>query len=55
MYDYIQQRVDERRKEKKFLNILSVEEQEAIVQLNKKQSEEAQKQKMEQKVEATAA
>ena len=34
MYDWIQQRVAERRKEKKFLNILSVDEQEAIKKLN---------------------
>ena len=34
MYDWIQQRVEERRKEKKFLNILSVDEQEAIKKLN---------------------
>ncbi len=45
MYDWIQQRIAERRKEKKFLNVLSVEEQEAIKALNEKQMREAQAQK----------
>ena len=34
IYDYIQERVADRRREKKFLNILSVEEQNAILKLN---------------------
>ena len=38
MYEYIQERIAERRKEKKFLNILSVEEQDAIKQLQEKQA-----------------
>ena len=42
MYDWIQQRIAERRKEKKFLNVLSAEEQQAIRELNDKQAREAQ-------------
>ena len=45
MYDWIQQRVAERRKEKKFLNVLSVEEQEAIRKLNEEQARQAQAQR----------
>ena len=41
MYDYIQERIAEKRQQKKFLNILSVEEQEAIRQLNDKEMKEA--------------
>ena len=41
MYDYIQERIAEKRQQKKFLNVLSAEEQEAILQLNDKQMKEA--------------
>ncbi len=45
MYDWIQQRVAERRSQKKFLNVLSLEEQEAIRKLNEETMKQAQEQK----------
>ena len=45
MYDWIQQRVAERRKEKKFLNILSTDEQEAIKRLNDETMKQAEEEK----------
>ncbi len=41
MYDWIQQRVAEKRKEKKFLNVLSQDEQEAIRKLNEEDMQKA--------------
>ena len=40
MYDYIQTRVAEKRKEAKYLNIISPEEAEAIKQLQEKEMKE---------------
>lgn len=45
MYDYIQNRIAERRKESKFLNILTLEEQDAIRKLNEQQLEEIKQEK----------